>query len=182
MYKVIAAFIFGAGIGSIVTWKYVEDKCQQKADEEVRDIIKKYIREETGIKEEETEENDVKSVEEYEQIIKNYNYASTINNSASNQRNIGNIEPPHNPNIKIITPDEYGELDDYSMANYTYYADGQLVDDEDDQPVEDIEGTVGLDFADHFGEYGKDSVYIRNVDLEIDIEIIKTTELYGDVY
>ena len=39
--------------------------------------------------------------------------------------------------IEVIEPDQFGELDDYETSFLTYYADGKLVFDTEDQPVDD---------------------------------------------
>lgn len=36
--------------------------------------------------------------------------------------------------IEVIEPDQFGELDDYETSFLTYYADGKLVFDTEDQP------------------------------------------------
>ena len=47
--------------------------------------------------------------------------------------------------------------------------------------VEDIENVVGLDFADHIGEYEDDAVHIRNERLRCDYEILRDLRKYSDV-
>lgn len=68
----------------------------------------------------------------------------------------------------------------YAQINLTYYADGTLADDEDDI-LEDIEETVGLDFASHFGEYEDDTVFIRNDRLRCEYEIQRDNRTYKEV-
>ena len=79
----------------------------------------------------------------------------------------------------VIRPEEFGE-EDYETVSLTYYEDGVLTD-EYDEPVEDIDDTVGADFFTHFGEYEDDSVFVRNDEQEIDYEILKDTRKYSDV-
>lgn len=81
----------------------------------------------------------------------------------------------------VISPDNYGENDNYTQISLVYYAgDGVLADDED-EVVEDIEATVGEDFAEHFGEYEDDSVFIRNDRLRCDYEILRDNRSFSDV-
>lgn len=81
----------------------------------------------------------------------------------------------------VISPDDYGENDNYTQISLVYYAgDGVLADDED-EVVEDIEDTVGEDFAEHFGEYEDDSVFIRNDRLRCDYEILRDNRSFSDV-
>lgn len=88
----------------------------------------------------------------------------------------------HMPNEPyVISPDDYGENDNYTQISLVYYAgDGVLADDED-EVVEDIEDTVGEDFAEHFGEYEDDSVFIRNDRLRCDYEILRDNRSFSDV-
>ena len=67
----------------------------------------------------------------------------------------------------IIRPEEYGELHAYETLSLNYYADGVLTDDLDN-PIEDVESLVPADFADHFGEYDDNAVFVRNDNLECD--------------
>ena len=98
---------------------------------------------------------------------------------------MGEREPrlhEHMPNEPyVISPDDYGENDNYTQISLVYYAgDGVLADDED-EVVEDIEDTVGEDFAEHFGEYEDDSVFIRNDRLRCDYEILRDNRSFSDV-
>ena len=51
--------------------------------------------------------------------------------------------------IEVIEPDQFGELDDYETSFLTYYADGKLVFDTEDQPVDDddIPKIIGNEIA-----------------------------------
>ena len=80
----------------------------------------------------------------------------------------------------IIRPEEYGELHAYETLNLNYYADGVLTDDLDN-PIEDVESLVPADFADHFGEYDDNAVFVRNDNLECDYEILRDLRKFTDV-
>ena len=77
----------------------------------------------------------------------------------------------------VISPEEYGERDDYDLYSYTYYADKVLAD-EYNEPIEDVDSIIGLESLKHFGEYGDDSVYVRNDELKADYEILLDDEKY----
>ena len=80
----------------------------------------------------------------------------------------------------VISPDSFGEMDDYNCISLTYYADGVLAD-EDDEVVDDVDATVGSDALNHFGEYEDDSVFVRNDSRKCDYEILLDTRNYADV-
>ena len=79
-----------------------------------------------------------------------------------------------------ITPDEFGENESYQQINLTYYADGKLAD-EDDRIIEDIDGEIGFDNLDKFGEYEDDALFIRNDFYRCDYEILLDHRNYDDV-
>lgn len=82
-------------------------------------------------------------------------------------------EPEETPEHYTIDPNEFGEFEDYRRIFLTYYADGVLADSDDEiLDDEDIENSIGTDFADYFGEYEDDSVHIRNDRLKCDYEIL----------
>ncbi len=80
----------------------------------------------------------------------------------------------------IITPEEFGDKDDYDMISLTYYIDGTLADD-NDEPVEDIESEISMESLNHFGEYEDDSIFVRNDELKVDYEVILDQRNYADV-
>ena len=84
-----------------------------------------------------------------------------------------------------ITEEEFAEEHnhDYQKLSITFYeGDGTLVDDKD-QPVPDINGTVGPDLAEAFG-YGSndpDVAYIRNERLEVDFEVSRDMRTFAEL-
>ena len=80
----------------------------------------------------------------------------------------------------VITPEEFGDLDDYETISLTYYAD-QILADDNDVIVDDIEDVVGFDSLNSFGEYEDDSVFVRNDRLKSDYEILLDQRKYSDV-
>lgn len=80
----------------------------------------------------------------------------------------------------VISPEEFSDIWEYDTISLTYYADNVLTDDED-EVMEDIEGTVGADSLERFGEYEDDAVYVRNDRLKCYYEILKDLRNYSDV-
>lgn len=78
----------------------------------------------------------------------------------------------------IISPDEFGELEDYTKVSLTYFADGVLAD-ECGEIVDDVEEIIG-DGLDHFGEYEDDSVFVRSDAKRCDYEILKDLRDFSD--
>ena len=80
--------------------------------------------------------------------------------------------------IEVIEPDQFGELDDYETSFLTYYADGKLVFDTEDQPVDedDIPKIIGNEALNRMGEFALSAVHVRNHNYHKDYEILRVRE------
>lgn len=177
-------FLGGAAIGSAVTYKILKTRYDQLIKEEV-DSVKEVFARVSGvdISEEESADTidcDKEPTEEdiVNDIISSEGYAS--DNTEKPQK--GGPGPMETDRPYIITPEEFGELEDegYETVVLSYYTDGILADDSH-FIVEDVDSVVGKDFADHFGEYEDDSVHVRNDRLKTDYEILLEARAYKDV-
>ncbi len=189
-------FIFGAAVGSVVTWQYVKKKYERIAQEEIDSVKETFSKlKEVKSKDNESEENnnvrtiverakDKPSIVEYAAKLRKQGYTNYSNtDSLSEDSNVseeGVDENMINDKPYVISPDEFGEFDDYETISLTYYAD-QVLADEDDELVEDIEETVGFESLNTFGQYEDDSVFVRNDRLKCDYEILLDQRKYSDV-
>lgn len=166
-------FAAGAAIGSAVTWKLLYNRYEQRLEEEI-DSYKEARSRRERVKEDSEGVSDEEDPEitraEYEEIIKESGYATE-----SEIEENDDVEEPY-----VISPDEFDELDSYHTVSLTYYEDGVLTDD-DNEIVEDIAGTVGKNFARHFGDYEEDAVHIRNDSRKCDYEILRDSRRYSDI-
>ncbi len=171
----ILIFAAGASLGSLVTWKVLKTKYEKIAQEEI-DSIKERFSNRTALYAGEQQSNSkpVREDDTYDRITLDYRSSSDISKDNKKKRGEVVAEP------YVITPDEFGELDDYETANLTYYADGILTDDMDNL-VEDIEGTVGAGSLSHIGDYEPDAVHVRNDALKCDYEILVDVRKFADV-
>jgi hypothetical protein len=83
----------------------------------------------------------------------------------------------------IIHQDEYAQKEEgYEQTTFTYYAVDAVLTDEDESPVDDPEGSVGLDNLGNFGHGADDYhvLYVRNDRLEIDYEICLVAASYRE--
>ena len=184
-------FIFAAGaaIGSLVTWKLLSIKFEERFQEELastEDALRNlYSDTESGPITDSTEEESV--VEEVVPVkpaqASFRNYAQVIeDNGYSDRKEDKDVVKPY-----VIPYDDFGERDGYDAVTLTYYADGVLTD-EDDNPIEDVEGTIGDDPAEEFkrkerdpNDKDKDSIYMRNDDMETDFEILRDYRSFASV-
>lgn len=174
----VLIFATGVAIGSVASWQLLKTKYEQISREEIESVKAAFSRKEKDIEKEndKTYNDSSESVDgkKYEQIIKDNGY---MNYSGVDTKEVDDMEKPY-----VIPPEEYGELDDYETIELTYYADGILTDDRDDIIDDDIDNIVGDDFADHFGEYEDDSVFIRNDRLKCDYAIQRELETYRNTH
>lgn len=175
----ILMFTAGAAIGSLVTWKFVEEKYKRIADEEIESMREYYL---GKIQDEEPEENEEEEQTETDNKIDMREYAAILNeNDYVDYRNVDAEEVSDVKKPYVIDPNEFDELSEegYDSVTLYYFADGVLAD-ENDIPIEDVDGSVGLDSLNHFGEYSDDSVYVRNDRLMTDYEILLDSRNFDD--
>ena len=167
--KTILAFFMGATVGSIVTWKFLKTKYELYYEEEDEELFEDDAEEDTD----EAEPAPINEIDEkpdlsvYTAKLKEQGYLQDVEEGGTDD-----MKKPY-----VISPDEYGEMDDYDLYSYTYYADKVLAD-ENNEPIEDVDQRIGLESLNHFGEYGDDSVYVRNDELKADYEILLDNEKY----
>lgn len=180
--KLVKILIFGVGaaIGSVVTWKLVKTKYERIADEEIESVKRVYGYKKIADAHDETTnsvnnipETDTKvnqDVVDYSKLTVNLGYANDAKEGGTDMR-----KKPY-----VIEPGEFGEADGYDVVSLTFYADGVLTDDFDNE-IEDVEGLVGKDSLNHFGEYEEDSVFVRNDLYKTDFEILLDLRNFADV-
>lgn len=181
------AFIAGAGIGSVCTWQLLKRKYELIAQEEIDSVKAAYATRETrksfvegfcnGLKvaEDRTQkdESDV-DFKKYASIIQKEGYTD-YSRSVEEKKGEAFVEKPY-----IISPEEFGEFEEYEKISLTYYAD-EVLADENDEEVDDVDEIVGEESLNHFGEYEDDSVFVRNDRLKCDYEILLDQRNYSDV-
>ena len=168
------AFLLGAGIGSVVTWKLVETKYKKLAQEEIDSVREVYSKKEIALN------NEVKKAHAcLEANAKNDKVPSYTNFVKDIGYQTESEEEEPMGNIYVIPPDSYGELG-YEEVSLTYYADNVLAYD-DDSVIRNVDKVVGKGSLNTFGEYEDDSVFVRDDDKKIDYEILRDTRTYSDV-
>lgn len=187
--KVINVLMFAAGaaIGSVVTWKVVKARYERIVQEELESIRETFTVVGSDEDQDQTEESDEEGQEcsgqinwaeledldeedddkaQYAKIVKNY----------TNEKG-GAIMTTKEP--YVISPYDFGELDDYHQIELTYYADG-ILEDEEYHIVTDAEKLIGPKALFTFGEYEDDSVFVRNEHLMTDFQILKDYRTYSE--
>ena len=191
--KNLLCFVSGAAIGSIVTWKLIEKKYKDLADEEIESVIETFKNRKPRITKDyvkETVEKVINKYKEPKEIVEDIVTAERY--SIENEEEIDeDDESNYTVNIDnddtvitpyVIEPEQFGEYNEYGTKTLTYYADNVLTD-EIDNPItsDEMVTMIGPDALDHFGEYEDDSVYIRDEMNEMDYEILKSEKKFSEI-
>lgn len=185
-------FIFAAGIltGSLCTWYGAKKYYEKIATDEINSMkewLARRVEEQDEKTKEQPAELETKPISpsvkpnlmEYASMVKNLGYVDYSSRKETSEPEKEEEEVDEMDRPYIIEPDEFGECD-YEEVSLTYYADGVLTD-EQDNPIEDVDGMVGEDYVEHFGEYEDDSVFVRNERLQTDFEILADQRNYSDL-
>lgn len=176
-------FVGGAAIGAVTSYKFLEKKMNDKYEEEIRETKESF--KERLVKDLSPEKSIDESPEEKAEIAKNKaditEYAKIVKESGYIDYGT-NYKPKKNLCLYVIDPNDMGEMESegYFTMSFTHYSDGVLVN-ELNEPIVDVEGYVGLDYAEHLGEYEDDSVCIRNDKRKCDVQIVFDDRKYSDI-
>lgn len=188
----IFIFITGAALGSVVTWKVLQKRYNERINEEMTEF-KKAQRDESM---EKLEQMHADLVEKKEEVEAHEATLKVDENGPALTKHIENWETTSKhyrgilenegysdddaPAPYVIPPEEFGnDADEYDLISLNYYEDGVLADDWDDV-IEDVDRVVGKDSLTHFGEYEDDSVYVRNDRLKCEYEILLRVGKFED--
>lgn len=187
----IIIFITGAALGSVVTWKVLQKRYNERINEEMTEF-KKAQRDESM---EKLELMHADLVEKKEEVEAHEATLKIDENGPALTKPIENWETTSKhyrgiledegysddgPAPYVIPPEEFGnDADEYDLISLNYYEDGVLADDWDDV-IEDVDRVVGKDSLTHFGEYEDDSVYVRNDRLKCEYEILLRVGKFED--
>ena len=129
---------------------------------------------------EESEHNDKPDLMDYAAKLRENGYT----NYSDSETEIVGTEKDGDASVLglyVISPDEFGENEEFEQISLTYYSDHILTDD-NDEIIEDVDDIVGIESLDHFGEFEDDSVFVRNERLKCDYEILLDQRKYYDTH
>lgn len=177
----VLIFLCGCAVGSVATYRYFNKKYEEDIAED-RESMRRAI---ANIKSYEMEES-IKAAEVAKEKPGLSEYTAKLQeNGYTNYSDISSGKPAVPAKEEtydapyVISPDDFGEYDDYNQISLTYYADGVLT--EGDDIVEDVDNIVGEESLSSFGEYEDDAVHVRNDRLKCDYEILWDNRNYSDV-
>lgn len=180
--SLVIVFVIGVAAGSAGTWQYVKKKYEQIAQEEIDSVKETFARLESERKgemavktaAENLKDSEKPGITEYAAILQRTGYTDYAGTKQKGEEG----EPVET--AYVISPEEFGEDEEYERISLTYYADKVLAD-ENDEMVEDVDDAVGFESLNHFGEYEDDSVYVKNNARKCYFEILLDERSYSEV-
>ena len=189
----LAMFLSGVTVGAAGAWLYLKKRYERLAQEEI-DSVKAVFSErksspmKNDYDEEEQEHQHMADIAklkpdlvDYAAKLQTMGYTNYAEHSKKTNKEEKKGKPMEDKPY-VISPDEFGNRDEYTQISLIYYAGDEVLADEEDEAVDDVDDVVGADFADHFGEYEDDSVFIRNDRMKCDYEILRDNRSFADVY
>lgn len=186
----VIIFCGGVFIGGFLTWDFFKTKYEKIADEEIASVKEtfehreprpdKNYKVEEALKGNDTYINVSPGVaERIIQIIDSNGYRNYSNTAIETDKKGGTadmeLKQPY-----VITPEQYEDNVDYTKVSLTWYNDEVLEDDWGN--VLDPDDVIGSDALKTFGQYEKDSIFVRDDDEQIDYEVLLDTRSYKETY
>ena len=189
IFTSLVSLAVGAVIGSVVSWKLLKTKYEAIANEEIESVRKMYKKKLENASNKKSENESEESEPVRNQVHSGKNPSSEREDYEKSKKIIDDNEYLSNNEAKggskdmdkpyVISPDEFGDKDDYDLISLTYYADHILADD-GDQIIDNVDEVVGAESLGHFGEYEDDSVFVRNDKFKTDYEILLSEFTYDE--
>ena len=186
----VIIFCGGVFIGGFLTWDLFKTKYEKIADEEIASVKETFENREPRPDKNYKVEEALKGNDEYinvspgvaERIIKiiDSNGYRNYSNTAIETDKKGGTADMELKQPYVITPEQYEDNVDYTKVSLTWYSDEVLEDDWGN--VLDPDDVIGSDALKTFGQYEKDSIFVRDDDEQIDYEVLLDTRSYKETY
>lgn len=175
----VIIFCGGVFIGGFLTWDFFKTKYEKIADEEIASVKETFEHREPRADKNYKVEEAFKGNDAYINIIDSNSYRNYSNTAIETDKKGGtaDMELKH---PYVITPEQYEDNVDYTKVSLTWYNDEVLEDDWGN--VLDPDDVIGSDALKTFGQYEKDSVFVRDDDEQIDYEVLLDTRSYKETY
>ena len=175
----VIIFCGGVFIGGFLTWDFFKTKYEKIADEEIASVKETFEHREPRPDKNYKVEEALKGNDAYINIIDSNSYRNYSNTEIETDKKGGTadmeLKQPY-----VITPEQYEDNVDYTKVSLTWYNDEVLEDDWGN--VLDPDDVIGSDALKTFGQYEKDSVFVRDDDEQIDYEVLLDTRSYKETY
>ncbi|NCE64134.1 hypothetical protein D1159_05915 [Pseudoflavonifractor sp. 524-17] len=181
MMSKISTFIAGLAVGGAAVWYYAKRKYAFIAEQEIASVKEAYAQSRPlqekpastpAVKLAPGVVQDKPSIVDYAKRVQEAGYTN-YSNSVEPKTGVRPGKLPY-----VISPDEFGESEEYAKVSLTCFADGVLAD-EYGEVVDNVEEIVG-DALEHIGEYEEDCVYVRNDARRCDYEILEDLREFAE--
>ena len=175
----VIIFCGGVFIGGFLTWDFFKTKYEKIANEEIASVKETFEHREHKSEKDYEIEEDLKAKAAYINIIDATGYKNYSNVPIETDKKGGTadmeLKQPY-----VITPEQYEDNVDYTKVSLIWYNDEVLEDDWGN--VLDPDDVIGSEALKTFGQYEKDSVFVRDDDEQIDYEVLLDTRSYKETY
>lgn len=175
----VIIFCGGVFIGGFLTWDFFKTKYEKIANEEIASVKETFEHRESRPDKNYKVEEELKGNDAYVNIIDSTGYRNYSNTTIETNKKGGTadmeLKQPY-----VITPEQYEDNVDYTKVSLTWYNDEVLEDDWGN--VLDPDDVIGSEALKTFGQYEKDSVFVRDDDEQIDYEVLLDTRSYKETY
>ncbi len=149
----VMLFFAGAAVGALAAYRAAKIKFERIADEEIASVKEVFTARRSGVAEPSVDEADI---------------------AKPGGGRLPEDKTECKPKPYVITLQEFMEIDGYSLVTLTYYADGVLVNEED----EPMNANKFGDLKELFDEGEDDSIYFRDDAAKVDYEILRDGREY----
>jgi hypothetical protein len=192
--KSILMFIGGIVVGAGASWVYHKNKYEQMVQDEV-ESLREHMKNGKSTNTEPTEfeakdENEeIKQAKEYydnnlaeeeydESMARVHNLVRENHYTSSNDKEENMANKYKKP--FVVTPDDFASVPGFDTDTFYYHQDDIISNGDNEMlgehEVEQILGLSVLQIKEQFGVYEEDSVYIRNMRMKCDYEILREEE------
>lgn len=184
------AFLLGASAGAASVWYILKERYAKIAQEEI-DSVKETFSKLYSLDMEKEDGSPVTDISDEEPVratnmvkkqaddlidkldYTSYSSADISETSEDKEVRVEEDRP------YIISPEEFGELEDYEQIDLTFFSD-QIVADDELEIVEDLDRVIGFESLNHFGEYSENTIFVRNDRLKCDYEVNTDERTYAE--
>jgi hypothetical protein len=194
----LLTFSFGVAAGAITAWLIARNKYEAISQEEIESVKAAFSKQNEmvdfgsyapGAGKVTMTRSDIKPpLDTLTAKIREEGYANTSDNDTGIPRQSGRYPwaSEGEPNTEsllpvVISPDDYGENEDYDQVSYTFYAGDGVLADEYDIAVDDPDDHVGVGVLSDFAESDDDSLFVRSDARRIYYEILRDQRRFQDV-
>lgn len=179
----ILLFTTGAAVGSAVSWALIKTKYEKTIEdknEEIEFLRDRYSTSKAGKKVGEKIEEGIEDGLNKPEELTVHDISEKVRELRYNNESYNEEEDEDDMNGPVVIAPEESWEQDYPVISLTYYEGDDVLADEHNKIIRNVDELVGSDFAEHFGEYEDDSVFIRNDKNKVYYEILKDYGSYSE--